>query len=237
MTAGIIKQEVLKTADSGKMEQYLRFFKCFPGGYGYGDTFAGIRNPDLRKAARTWKHVSINEVALLLTDPVHEIRLLALFIMELKYKSKVTSDYDRNQLASLYLENLQYINNWDLVDASAPFILGPWTFKNGSEQLFRLAYADNLWNNRVAMLACFYFIRNQSFEVPLKIAELLLPHKHDLIHKAVGWMLREIGKRDVAVEMAFLKTHYKNIPRTALRYAIEKFEKPLQSQIRKGQFV
>ncbi|MCK9206232.1 MAG: DNA alkylation repair protein [Salinivirgaceae bacterium] len=210
MTASEIKTEVLKAAEADKLEQYKKFFQCFPGGYGDGDSFAGIRNPVLRSASRNYQHISLDTLFELFTDPIHEIRLLSMFIMELKYKNKKTPDTERELMVRFYLDHLDYVNNWDLVDSSAPHVLGAWAYHHQSETLFQLAESPNLWKNRVAMLACYYYIRMNSFNVPIKIAEKLLSHKHDLIHKAVGWMLREIGNRNFEAELGFLK---KTLPR------------------------
>ncbi len=229
-----IRNEVLSYSKADSIDKDLKFFQCFPGGYGEGDTFAGVTNPVIRMLAKKHNNVSINEAFTLLTDPIHEIRLLALFILVLKYNSKKTQSAEKELIVKNYLSHLKYINNWDLVDSSAHFILGPWAFNNHSSVLHKLSKSPILWENRVAMIATFYHIRQQSFDVPLQIAYNLLTHPHDLIHKAVGWMLREIGNRNRETELTFLKKHYKTMPRTMLRYAIEKFEEPLRQQLLKG---
>jgi len=231
-----VKEEALSYSESDRINLYKKFFKCFPGGYGEGDTFAGIRNPPLRSLAKKYKELSLQDVFVLLGDKVHEIRLLSLFILELKFKNKKTSNNEKDTIAQGYLEHLQFINNWDLVDASAHHILGAWCFEKEESIIINLAQRDNLWENRVAMIATFYYIRQNSFALALNIAKILLHHPHDLIHKAVGWMLREIGKRDLEVELTFLKQHYKNMPRTMLRYAIEKFDESVRQEIMKGTF-
>ena len=235
MTQEII-QEALSYSENERIDLYRKFFQCFKGGYGEDDTFAGIRNPHLRSLSKKYKTISIQETTELLTNKIHEIRLLALFIFELKFKSKKTSQIEKDKIAHAYLENLEYVNNWDLVDSSAHHILGTWLFDKEHDLLIELANKNNLWNNRIAIIATFYHIRKNHYDETLQIAEILLNHKHDIIHKAVGWMLREIGNRDLNVELQFLKKHYNQMPRTMLRYAIEKFEEPLKQQILKGTY-
>jgi len=231
-----IINEVLTHSDEERIILYQKFFKCNKGGYGEGDSFAGIRNPILRTLSKKHKSISLIDATQLLTHKIHEIRLLAIFILELKIKNKKTTDEEKDKIAEIYLKHLDYVNNWDLVDASAHYILGAWVFGKDNKVLIELAKRDSLWNNRVAIIATFHHIRQHSFDVTLEIAEILLHHPHDLIHKAVGWMLREIGNRNVEIELAFLKKHYSTMPRTMLRYAIEKFDQPLRNQIMKGTF-
>lgn len=231
-----IKQEALGFSEKDRINLYYKFFKCFPGGYGEGDIFAGIKNPPLRALSKKYKTISIDDAFLLLEDEIHEIRLLALFILELKVKNKKIDPDDFNRIAELYLKHIPFINNWDLVDASAHHILGFWVYTNSSDVLIKLAQKEHLWSNRIAMIATFYHIRKQDYDLPLRIAELLVHHKHDLIHKAVGWMLREIGKRDLDMELKFLDKYYKIMPRTMLRYAIEKFEESLRKSYLTGRF-
>ncbi|MBI9065969.1 MAG: DNA alkylation repair protein [Salinivirgaceae bacterium] len=229
-----IKLEALASSETDRIVLYKKFFKCIPGGYGEGDVFAGIRNPILRNLAKKYKTIAIDDVFTLLKDEIHEIRLLALFILELKVKNKKITTIDFDSIAKGYIDNLDYVNNWDLVDASAHHILGFWEFENNSGILLKLSKESGLWKNRVAMIGTFYHIRKNEFELTLKIAEILINHKHDIIHKAVGWMLREIGNRNREVELEFLNHYYKTMPRTMLRYAIEKFEEPLRLSYLKG---
>lgn len=233
-TAQEIKKEALAFSDKERVPLINKYFHNFPDGYGYGDTFVAIRNPELRALARKYKEASIHEVFCLLEDKIHEIRQLALFILELIVKSKHLNPTDFNQIVAGYLQRLDYINNWDLVDTSAHHILGFSEYVQPTGVLEKLANENNLWHNRIAMIATFYHIRKNAYETPLHIAEILVNHKHDLIHKAVGWMLREIGKRDLAVEEKFLQKQYKKMPRTMLRYAIEKFDEPLRLAYLKG---
>jgi len=235
MVEQIIK-EVLSQSEKEQINLYQNFFKCFKGGYGEGDSFAGIRNPVLRTLSKKYKVISLNETTQLLVHKIHEIRLLALLILELKIKSTKTPEEEKDNIAQIFLNHLNYVNNWDLVDASAYNILGAWVYGKNHAILIDLAKRDSLWNNRVAIIATLYHIRKHSFNETLEIAEILLHHPHDLIHKAVGWMLREIGKRNMEVELAFLKKHYNTMPRTMLRYAIEKFDEPLRQQIMKGTY-
>jgi len=231
-----LRKEAFVLAEPEQVNLYKRFFKCGKGEYGEGDTFIGIRTTQLRNLAKKYKSIRVHEAFELLTDSIHEFRLLALFILELIYSGRKTTDEERTYISEQYLKHLPYVNNWDLVDASAPKLLGPYVFHNQSPVLYQLAKSPDIWENRVAMLSAFYHIRQNEFQVPLEIASLLLPHKHDLIHKAVGWMLREIGKRNPEVEQQFIKTHYHQMPRTTLRYAIEKFEEPLRLTYLNGTF-
>lgn len=229
-----MKDALQKYANPEKAKFLPKFFQAFPGGYGEGDRFIGITVPDQRKVAKKYYNdITLAEIAELLQAPVHEYRLTALFILVLQY-GKASSEAAKQAIVELYCANTAGINNWDLVDASADKILGAYYFDKDKALLYEFVDSNDLWKQRIAIIATFYFIRNQQFADTLKIAELLLQHKHDLIHKAVGWMLREIGKRDFAVEFNFLKEHYRQMPRTMLRYAIEKFDEDLRQQFLKG---
>ena len=197
-----------------------KFFKTGTGQYGEGDIFRGIRVPVLRRLSREYQQIPLEHVVSLLQSAYHEDRLLALFILVLKY-GKANEDM-RGIIYSLYLGNTAFINNWDLVDASAEHVVGAYVSDKSREPLYKLASSRILWERRIAILATFYFIKRGSFDETLKIAEILLTDKEDLIHKAVGWMLREVGKRDIQCEDSFLDTCYRQMPRTMLRYAIEK---------------
>jgi 3-methyladenine DNA glycosylase AlkD len=208
------------------------YFKTGPGEYGEGDVFLGIKVPTLREQIRECRDLSLTVVTQLLRSPIHEERLLALLILVNRY-SKGTPE-DRQAIYKLYLGNTRHINNWDLVDLSAPNIVGAHLADKARTTLHRLAKSQLLWERRIAILATFYFIRQSDFINSLELAEMLLADPEDLIHKATGWMLREIGKRDQDVEEAFLKRHYKRMPRTMLRYAIERFpEKKRQAYLNK----
>lgn len=231
-----IKAEALQFTDAERVELYSKYFKCFPGGYGYGDTFAGIKSPQLRNLAKKYRSISLIQLECLIQDKIHEIRLLALYILVLKYWSKRATPTEQQQLVSFYLKNLDFVNNWDLVDSSAHYVLGAWEFHHPSETLIQLALHRNMWYNRVAMIATFYHIRQNAFELPLHIAELLIDNKNDIIHKAVGWMLREIATRNQSLILNFIREHYATMARTTLRYIIEKFDEPLRQACLKGVF-
>lgn len=198
-----------------------RFFKTGKGEYGEGDQFLGIRVPIIRQQVKLFRDIRLEETFVLLRSPLHEVRLFALLMLVQKFSKGDESI--RAAIYKAYINNTRYVNNWDLVDSSASYIAGPWLRDRDRRPLYKLAKSKNLWERRIAMLATFHFIRNREFDDALAIAELLLNEPEDLMHKAVGWMLREIGNRDVRVEKTFLKRHYKNMPRTMLRYSIEKF--------------
>jgi len=198
-----------------------RFFKTGPGQYGAGDLFRGIRVPVLRRLSVVNQAISLEEAARLLRSTYHEDRLLALLILVRQYGK--ADEAGRAAVYELYLNSMQFINNWDLVDASAEHIVGAFLSDKSREPLDHLARSRSIWERRMAILATFHFIKRGLFDPTLRIAERLLKDKEDLIHKAVGWMLREVGKRDLQKEEAFLVAHYRQMPRTMLRYAIEKF--------------
>lgn len=201
--------------------QSLRFFKTGPGEYGAGDQFVGIRVPVIRKCVREYLQIELNDALELLRSPVHEARLLALLIMAAKYKT-AGSPAEQRIVYRSYLDHTEFINNWDLVDSSAEHIVGAYLFERDRRQIYRLARSKNLWERRIAVLATFHFIKRQDFADILAVAEILLNDQEDLIHKAVGWMLREVGKRDRQAEEQFLRKHHQQMPRTMLRYAIER---------------
>jgi 3-methyladenine DNA glycosylase AlkD len=210
-----------------------RYFKTGPGEYGAGDRFLGIRVPVLRAQVKRCEAATLEDIKQLLMSDFHEVRLFALLLLVRRF---ATGDEVQKAAAyHLYLDNLHRVNNWDLVDSSASRIVGSYLESRDRAPLYRLAKSANIWERRVAIIATFQFIDNDQFDDALKLARLLLNDKEDLIHKAVGWMLREIGKRDIAVEQAFLRAHYKNMPRTMLRYAIEKFPGPLRRKYLTGE--
>lgn len=216
-----------KIAKSEKAEVAMRFFKTGKGQYGEGDKFIGVMVPDQRKVARKFVDMGLDEVGELLEMEIHEYRLTGLFVLELKYKKAVKMGDEKlvGKIVKLYLDKRSGINNWDLVDLSAPNILGDYLYRELTKRgvLYEFAKSKDLWERRIAILACFAFIKRNEFDDAMKIAEILLYDSHDLIQKAVGWMLREIGKRDYQCEEDFLLKYYKEMPRTMLRYAIEKF--------------
>lgn len=197
------------------------FFKTGMGEYAEGDLFLGVDSPSLRKIAKKYfKAVSYADLQKMLESPYHEIRVGAVFILVLMFQHG--SEEERKKIFDFYMENIRYINNWDLVDVSAPYIVGPVAFENESV-LFSLAKSCRLWEERVSVVATLYFIKQNRFDVTLSLGEYFLTHRHDLMHKAVGWMLREVGKRDEKVLCDFLDKHINQMPRTMLRYAIERF--------------
>jgi len=197
------------------------FFKALPGGYGEGDHFLGIRVPVVRQVARGGRDLSLAQVLGFLRSRWHEERLLALVIMVERFKR--ADPAERRALHEAYLAHTEHVNNWDLVDISAPHLVGGWLVDRNRKLLRRLARSRSLWEQRIAIMATLAFIREKDFTDTFDIADLLLHHDHDLIHKAVGWMLREIGNRDRAAEENYLRPRYAGLPRTMLRYAIEKF--------------
>lgn len=221
MIAKEIRTRLQKLGDDQNARLLQRFFKTGPGQYGEGDIFLGIRVPVLRKLANQYKGLSEAEILSLLRSPFHEGRLFALLVLVRSFSK--ADEFAKKQIYSLYLDNTKCINNWDLVDISAPPIVGAFLMDKSKSPLYRLAKSTGLWERRIAIMATFHFIRHHQFSVTLKISKLLLSDKEDLIHKAVGWMLREVGNRDMESEEDFLREHYKRMPRTLLRYAIEKF--------------
>ncbi len=196
------------------------YFKTGKGEYGEGDKFIGIRVPVLRKTAKIYKHLSISDSAILLKSPFHEERFFALLILKDIFKK--SDENTKKRIFSLYLKNTRYVNNWDLVDSSARDIVGGYLFEKDKTPIYILTQSENVWERRISIMATSYFIGENEFKHTLKIAAILLDDKEDLIHKAVGWLLREIGNRDIKTEEAFLKKYYKKMPRTMLRYAIER---------------
>ena len=214
-----IRSELASLADKTRAVQVAKFFQTGPGQYAEGDLFWGISNPAVRQVARRWEHLALDEVENLLRDPVHECRFAALLIWVRQYPKAPKAM--QQAIFDSYFSHLDYINNWDLVDLSARDIVGRHLFDKDRSALYGLARRRHLWAQRVALIATFYFIRKNQFADFLALAELLLPHEHHLIHKAIGWMLRETGKRDLDVMEEFLHRHIQRIPRTSLRYAIE----------------
>lgn len=208
-------------ADPGDAKTLQWFFKTGPGEYGEGDVFAGIKMPKLRRLVQEVWGVEESVVRGMLASAIHEERLLALLILVRQFEKGAAAD--RRRIYRLYLENTGRINNWDLVDLSAPNILGGYLKERSRRPLYRLVRSKSLWERRMAMLATFTFIRAGECEDALAIADLLMRDEEDLIHKAVGWMLREVGKREVAVLEGFLRPRCGVMPRTMLRYAIERF--------------
>lgn len=230
-----VLNEIQSHCDPQKAKDLARFFKTGKGEYGEGDRFLGIIVPKQRIIARQyWKQLTLNDVEELLHNRFHECRMIALFILVLQYKK--ASEAVKGEIVRLYLRNTAYINNWDLVDLSSRDIVGAYFFDKDRSPLYRLARSPLLWDRRIAIIATFYFIARNDFEDSFKIAEILLPDRHDLIHKAIGWVIREIGKRNLQSEEDFIRKHYADMPRTALRYAIERFPEAKRRSWLKGTF-
>jgi len=221
MTAKKIHLALTALGDPDIAAHSMRFFKTGPGEYGEGDKFLGIRVPELRRKAREFSNTSLSETLRILKSAIHEERLLALFLLVDKF-SKGQAE-KRKKIYELYLKHLEHINNWDLVDSSAGHIVGAYLSDKDKRPIYRMARSNNLWERRIAIIATFPMIRANEFETALDVSRILLEDEEDLIRKAVGWMLREIGKCDISVEKDFLMKHYRDMPRTMLRYAIEKF--------------
>jgi len=227
-----IRSEMISLGDPEKATHALGFFKTGKGQYGEGDCFHGIRVPVTRKMAARCRELSLKQLINLLHSRYHEERLLALLVLVWQFSH--SDEKHQEAIFKLYLDNTSHINNWDLVDSSAHLIVGPWLENRPRDLLHELALSQSLWERRIAMMSTFHYIRQLDFTDALLIAATLQDDKHDLIHKAVGWMLREIGNRDLAVEEEFLKQHYRSMPRTMLRYAIEKFPEDLRLGYLKG---
>jgi len=211
-----------------------RFFKTGPGQYGEGDIFLGIRVPRLRKLAGMLHAARSNDIERLLQSPAHEERMLALLVLCGRFSRG--SPIEQRKIYRLYFRNTQFVNNWDLVDLSAPCIVGSFLEKKDKDPLIRLAESSNLWERRIAIMATFHFIRNGKFSETFRIARLLLSDEEDLIHKASGWMLREVWKRRPCMAEKFLRRHYLCMPRTMLRYAIEKMPSAKRLKYLSGQY-
>lgn len=208
------------------------FFKTGKGDYGEGDVFVGLKVPTQRKLAQEFRDLAFADLKMLLSSPVHEERLISLFILVDRFAK--SSEKEKQIIFRFYLKNRKGINNWDLVDLSAPKIMGKYLLEKDKSILFKFALSKNLWERRIAILSTYEFIRNEDYYTTLRIAEILLEDNHDLIHKAVGWMLREIGNRNLMAEENFLKIHYNKMPRTMLRYAIEKFPETKRKKYLQG---
>jgi 3-methyladenine DNA glycosylase AlkD len=227
-----VRAKLRKLSSRKDAEILRRFFKTGPGEYGEGDVFIGVRVPRIRQLVKEHHDLPMNDVRLLLKSAIHEERLLALLILVRRYAQG--SESEQKRVYELYTRNTRYINNWDLIDLTAEHIVGAYLCDRSKAPLLRLARSADLWERRIAVLATFHYIKRGRFNETLKVAGMLLGDDHDLIHKAVGWMLREVGKRDSAVEETFLRKHYRTMPRTMLRYAIEKFPEAKRQKYLQG---
>ena len=216
-----LRSDLRKRSNREKAKVQQRFFKTGPGEYAEGDVFLGVTVPESRKLAKQYTELNLKSTQQLLRSDIHEERLIALLILIQQYKR--ASETSRGRLYRFYVRNMKYVNNWDLVDVSAEHIVGAYLTDKSKEPLHQWAGSNNLWRRRIAMIATFHYIKRNQFKETLTIAGLLLRDEHDLIHKVVGWMLREVGKRDPTLQESFLRRHYQKMPRTMLRYAIERF--------------
>ena len=230
--AADVQKELKSMADPDKAAILQRFFKTGPGQYGEGDIFIGVMVPQSRQVAKKFSQLPLGEIRTLLYSLIHEERLVALLILAWRYSS-ASSSREKEEIVKFYLNNIKQVNNWDLVDLSAPNILGAHLVDRDRSLLYRLAGSKNVWERRIAIVATHHFIRSDDFSDTLKIAGMLLQDRHDLIHKAAGWMLHEVGKRDAAAEEAFLDKHCGVMPRTMLRYAIERLPENRRSRYKK----
>lgn len=225
----IWQRQLEDAARPEKVKILSSFFKTGKGGYGEGDTFIGLVVPDNRKISKAYFNLPFQEIAEMLSSPIHEFRLAALIALVERYRRCSKDAAARAEIADFYLSHTAGINNWDLVDLSAPQIIGSQMLYSGSTNIAdHLAQSSNLWEQRISIVASFTLIKAGKFSLTLRLAEKFLHHKHDLIHKASGWMLREVGKHDQDTLCDFLDKHATEMPRTMLRYAIEKFDTPLR---------
>jgi len=217
-----IEKEIYSLRDRNKSQIFSRFFKTQKGEYSEGDLFLGISVPESRKIIKKYyDNIEYQNLEYLINHKYHEIRFIGLNILVLKY-AKENNKFEKEKIVNFYLSNLKGVNNWDLVDSTAYKILGAHLIDKDKLILYNFAESKNLWENRISIISTFYFIKNNKFKDTISISQILLPHPHDLIHKAVGWMLREIGKKDKTILLNFLDNNYLKMPRTMLRYAIEK---------------
>ncbi|MFM2357969.1 MAG: hypothetical protein RJA61_706 [Candidatus Parcubacteria bacterium] len=216
-----ITQKLELAGDKKKKDFLQGYFKTGEGEYGVGDVFLGITVPVQRKIAHSFPKLSLKDIEILLNSNIHEYRFTALENLVFQYER--ADDKNKKEIFDFYLSHTSRINNWDLVDTSAAYIAGNFLFDKNKDILYKFAVSKNMWERRIAIIATHYFIGKKDLEHTLKISEILLSDTKDLIHKAVGWSLREVGKKDKEVLVSFLKKHYKKMPRTALRYALEKF--------------
>lgn len=223
-TASQVRKRLEEQRDAEKAAFYPKFFRTGPGEYGEGDQFLGVVVPKQRKIAKASRRLPLEEVQKLLHSPYHECRLTGLFVLVHQFDD-AKNDEGQKQIFQFYIRNVDRVNNWDLVDTTCHKIIGPYLFEKDRKLLFQFAKARHLWKNRISIVSTYYFIKRQDLGTTLEIASLLIRHPHDLIHKAVGWMLRELGKQDKDLLVQFLNQYKNRMPRTMLRYAIEKFDK------------
>jgi 3-methyladenine DNA glycosylase AlkD len=228
-----VQKVIREFKDVKYSEKCKRFFKTEKGEYGYGDLFLGVKSPVIRQLAKDNTEICFSNVKKLVKSKYHEERLLGLIILVNKYKKAKTIDA-QEEIFQIYISHFKYINNWDLVDVTCPHIIGKHLMDRDRSILYTWAKSDDLWTKRIAMITNWWFVRNGDLKEVFKISKILLNDEHDLIHKAVGWMLREAGKKDIIKTENFLMKYYKSMPRTMLRYAIEKFPENKRQNYLKG---
>ena len=234
-----IKEDLNKVSSLEKKKVYQRFFKTAKGEYGEGDIFLGVTTPDMRSVAKKYfKDVSLDELEELLESKIHEHRSVALVILVNKYQHLAKTKEEKKEIFDFYLKHSKKANNWDLVDISCPKIVGSYLLDFPEERkcLYELVVSKNLWQQRISIVSTITLIKSGKLDDTLKLSKLLLGHQHDLIHKAVGWMLRELGKKDQILLEKFLKDNYEDLPRTTLRYSIERFEEQKRLNLLRGLF-
>lgn len=234
-TSRSVEKELRQYRNPDKAAFFPRFFRTGPGEYGEGDRFIGVVVPDQRKVAKAFKTLPQPEIEKLLASPIHECRLTGLFILVHQFeKAKTTSE--QKSIYDFYVKHVDRVNHWDLVDTTCHKIMGPYLMERSRKPLFKFAKAKHLWKNRISIVTTYYFIKRQDLGTTIDLAKELLGHEHDLIHKAVGWMLRELGIQDKSLLEEFLRQHAAEMPRTMLRYSIEKFPKEQRKKILSGKF-
>ncbi len=225
-----LTKELEKLYSKERAQNSKRFFKTGKGEYGEGDVFLGLSVPEQRVLAKKYKELSLSQIQKLLDSKIHEYRLVGGLVLVHKFSK------NPEEIFNFYIKNAKRFNNWDLADLTAPKILGNFLKDKNKNILYTFAKSKNLWEKRISIVSTYAFIKEGNFSDTLKISELLLKDNHDLIHKAVGWMLREVGKKDIEVLKDFLKTNYKKLPRTTLRYSIERFPENVRKKFLKGEF-
>ena len=234
-TARQVEKTLREKINPEKAAFYPRFFKTGKGEYGEGDKFLGVVVPDQRAIARQSRGIPLDELEKLLDSKWHECRLTSLYILADQY-SRAKTESERKEIYQFYIRKIDQVNNWDLVDASCHKIVGPYLWERGRQPLIRMAKARHLWKNRIAIVSTYYFIKRDDLGTTLDVAGILVDHPHDLIHKAAGWMLRELGKQNEPLMLGFLR-EYPDMPRTMLRYAIEKLPKAQRKRILSGEWM
>jgi 3-methyladenine DNA glycosylase AlkD len=229
-----VVEELRSFAEPSRVEALKKYFQVTPGGYGYGDRFIGVRVPNQRAVSKKYfKAISLVDLSKLISSEIHEYRLTGVFMLVLKFE-KEKSDTTRKELVDFYIDHLQFMNNWDLVDSSSYKILGVYLSDKNPKMLYDFAYSDDLWKQRVSIVSTYGFIRHFEYDHTFEISKILLHHNQDIIHKAVGWMLKEVGKRDFEKACEFMEVYYSEMPRIMLRFAIEKYPEETRQDFLRG---